>query len=131
MVMVAGDTHIMAGDIRPMVGVTHRMVGVTHITDTDLTGQDIIADTGMDIIMAAVDTITQPHITPTVKEGVATSMVSVNQGRVIPGMEPGRLITVNRMMPDLPMEEAAVRVLQLQVPLQGPGQLQKETRPGV
>jgi hypothetical protein len=86
--MVDGAIPIMDGVIHLMDGVIHLMDGVILITDMDHTGQAIIADTGMVIIMAA-DTIIQHLITPTRREDEATAMVFVSLGQVIRNMVPG------------------------------------------
>ena len=79
----------MADGVIPiMVGVILPTDGVIHITDMDHTGQDIIVDTGMGI-MVAVDTIIPHRIIRILKEDEATDMDIVNPGPVLQPMVPG------------------------------------------
>ena len=119
MVMVAGVT-------RPMAGVILITDTVIPITDTDRTGPDIIVDTTMDT-MAAADTIIPHLITRILKEEGATVMVTASPGQVIRNMVPGAWIPRSRTMPALPVEEAGLDqvLLQLEQPRQVPGLLQK------
>ena len=71
-----------------VAGVTRPMAGVILITDMDRTGQVIIVDTTMDIMVAA-DTIIPHLITHTLKEDGATGMVTASPGQVIRNMVPG------------------------------------------
>jgi hypothetical protein len=83
MVMAAGVTRIMAG-------VIHPMAGVIPTTDMDPTGQVIIVDTMMGIIMAvAAETIIPHLITLILKEDADTGMATANPGQVIQDMVPG------------------------------------------
>jgi hypothetical protein len=85
----------MVGVIHPMVGVIHPMVGVILdmdmvilITDMDRTGQVIIVDTTM-VIMVVADIIIPHLITHILKEDGATGMVIASPGQVIRNMVPG------------------------------------------
>lgn len=77
-------TRTMVMVIRLMAGVTRLMAGDTLITDMDRTGQVIIMDTGMDIMVAA--DIIPPLITPILKEAVATNTATASPGQAIQSM---------------------------------------------
>ena len=86
--MEAMVTLTMAMVTHPTAGVTHPTAGVIHITDTDRTGQDIIADIMMGIMVEA-DTIILHLITLILMVDVATGMVTAIPGQVIRNMVPG------------------------------------------